>query len=699
MNDHQSPYSHMDDDRSSSPKRKKIRQKYAPKACVSCRRSKLKCTGENPCQRCIDNGKRCFYSEDQTAAEVLQNLSRPTPTSSQPLFSNGNGNGVSRRNTMPRNETIERRESGAGGTGMSMETRMARVEAMMEALMQERGLAFTPSGSIEREDNASDGFRSETAFSMPILDPIHPALQQLGQPSPEHGLASTMPMDPLLGADMMPSVRVGNRNMPFPDPARYQQYVASFFGDVHLRHPCVDEVDFNARVQQLMTNGVAEKTDVHFLALCYLLFACCDVLLEKSTGSDKPPGLDWFLLADSIIDKQALLGGGDWSLVQCLLFQAIYLSYADIPALAYSAIRTACTTLLQQNLHKQTTWQTSDPEQGYWQTCVFWTTYVTDHSISMSCGRPTSMQIKDIDVETPQAHTSRISLPQENTDDVVRRAYSNRYLAYMILAVHLAMGIATECSKTDAHGLPVNIDDTNDSLMKHFIDTELSDLQIPNFPPQDTSNRDLKRLAALRRMLTPLLFGRRIMTSLTFDTSQVEYFERLVVYTMAEIRKIWSSPDSMTTASHRHQITTAIVATLLVAGALMFHIPTVPELHRYHTRYSDYASAFEECAGHLKELAKGLGYAQRVLEECSAFIDVGLAVAQKWRELPQTKARRNGAGAMPDLNSVLGPVRDLNLVEIFPCQALSPPLQSAVASGEGTFGGLRGRGTGVLWMF
>jgi hypothetical protein len=35
MNDHQSPYSHMDDDRSSSPKRRKIRQKYAPKACMS----------------------------------------------------------------------------------------------------------------------------------------------------------------------------------------------------------------------------------------------------------------------------------------------------------------------------------------------------------------------------------------------------------------------------------------------------------------------------------------------------------------------------------------------------------------------------------------------------------------------------------------------------------------------------------------
>jgi hypothetical protein len=34
MNDHPSPLSYMDGDRSSSPRRKKIRQKYAPKACT-----------------------------------------------------------------------------------------------------------------------------------------------------------------------------------------------------------------------------------------------------------------------------------------------------------------------------------------------------------------------------------------------------------------------------------------------------------------------------------------------------------------------------------------------------------------------------------------------------------------------------------------------------------------------------------------
>jgi hypothetical protein len=216
---------------------------------------------------------------------------------------------------MNRNGTAEHQESENNAGTMSMESRMARLEAMMEALMQERGLSFTPTGSTEREDTESEGFKSQISYPRPIFDPIDPHLQQLGQPSPE-----PMNADPVMDPDTMPSVRVGDQTLPFPDPARYQQYVASFFGDIHLRYPCVDEVEFNARVQRLMTIRVAEPNDVHFLALCYLLFACCDVLHEVTSSTDRAPGSDWFQLADSIIDKRSLLAG-DVDLVQCFLFQ------------------------------------------------------------------------------------------------------------------------------------------------------------------------------------------------------------------------------------------------------------------------------------------------------------------------------------------------------------------------------------------
>jgi hypothetical protein len=203
-----------------------------------------------------------------------------------------------------------------------MEERMTRMERMMEALMQERGLGFTPSGSIEREQ--SIGFRSETAFSMPILDPIHPALDQMAQPPPEH-IDSLLPDAPAIGSDTSAFVRAGNQNVPFPDPARYQQYVAQFFGVVHLRHPCVDEEDFNVRVQRLVTNGATEPSETHFLALCYTIFACCDVVMTKTLApdsGDKSPGWQWYQLADSVVDKTLLFyGHDDIAMIQYLLFR------------------------------------------------------------------------------------------------------------------------------------------------------------------------------------------------------------------------------------------------------------------------------------------------------------------------------------------------------------------------------------------
>jgi hypothetical protein len=80
-----------------------------------------------------------------------------------------------------------------------------------------------------------------------------------------------------------------------------------------------------------------------------------------------------------------------------------------MPALAYATIRTACTSVLQQNLHQQTTWMESDPDQVYWRLCVFWNVYVSDRNVSVSCGRPASLQLEDIDVEMPDKFCERVS--------------------------------------------------------------------------------------------------------------------------------------------------------------------------------------------------------------------------------------------------------------------------------------------------
>lgn len=92
-----------------------------------------------------------------------------------------------------------------------------------------------------------------------------------------------------------------------------------------------------------------------------------------------------------------------------------------MPTLAYNAIRTTCTALFQQNLHQQSTWPEGNQEQVYWRLCVFWNVYISDRTISISCGRPASLHIDDINVEMPEAFCERVSTSRQITclrDDV-----------------------------------------------------------------------------------------------------------------------------------------------------------------------------------------------------------------------------------------------------------------------------------------
>jgi hypothetical protein len=207
-----------------------------------------------------------------------------------------------------------------------MEARMSRMEAMIEALVQDRGLV-PPQGSIERDGSGSGPRRSMTVFSNPALDPV---LAQMQHQVPEHAHAPT--------EDDVSTIRYGNRELPFPGIGQYQQYMSAFFDDIHLRHPCVNEAEFNARTQKIVTDGIASTSDVYHLASSYIIFACCDSLLDVApldTIGNKPSGWHWFQLADSVThDEPSLSSGSNLDLIRFRLFEVgLYETYTIWPSL------------------------------------------------------------------------------------------------------------------------------------------------------------------------------------------------------------------------------------------------------------------------------------------------------------------------------------------------------------------------------
>ena len=274
------------------------------------------CSGDNPCQRCRDNGKRCFFSEDQTAAEALQNLSRPSlPQQPSASTSVNNGSGAARRNIMPRYQNDERRVSDASALGLSMEARMTRMESMMEALLQERAMYTIPLAGLRHDDNGSD-----IAMSMSMGGSVNPSLSFMDHPPQDAPPQSAI--DPLLGTDTA-TVRFGTHSLTFPDPTIYESYITTFFDEFHGYYPCVDEQRFRGRSQRITAVPEVRPDDACFLALNYIIFALHAVSSNTATSErqSKPPGWHWLQHADDVVGKRQLVGRGDISLAQFLLFK------------------------------------------------------------------------------------------------------------------------------------------------------------------------------------------------------------------------------------------------------------------------------------------------------------------------------------------------------------------------------------------
>ncbi|KAF1850395.1 uncharacterized protein K460DRAFT_390909 [Cucurbitaria berberidis CBS 394.84] len=687
MNDQPSPFGHMDDERrSSSPKRKKIRQKYAPKACVSCRRSKLKCSGENPCQRCIDNGKRCFYSEDQTAAEALQNLSRPTPAQ-QPLSSLTNGNGLSRRNIMPRHESTERRASDASVLSMTMETRMARIESMMEALIHERGMAMTPMGSIERE-NSNEGLRSDAAFALPLLDPINPALAQMEQQSniPYESPDWRHPLpqfeDHSNSAEPPVTIRLGSRALPFPRLIDYRKYMSQFFGDLHLRHPCIEESEFRAFGERILAIGVVQTGDVFFLALNYAIFACCEVLLETSprSPSGKPNGWHWFQIADDLVDKRTLLTGpGDLALIQLLLFQALYLKFADVPSSAYTTIGLASRLVFQYGLHQQRSLSHLDPEQLYTHVCVFWNVFAADRCISLSCGRPYSIREKDINIELPMDVFNKVLLHRQPPFESDPRHYINLYMNYTTLLAHRAGYIwdtsivaRSPNSRLDGDSIAII-----DAQISHFLTNELTTMHIPH-PRGMQSNAYNKTAMLLNNNNITLLLRHREMTSLQYDGNCAQEFGGLALDSMSHLSGfIDTAQNASPTPKHRsfrHNMTSSVAGALLILCALLVRDLSAPDLNLQHN-YPAYVNGFQDGFAMLDMLRYKSSYARRVLEEFASLRGVVATLIQEFTPDRQIQ------GGFQHVEALLPP----NIADLFPYHTLTPSLQALTSSpGEPT---------------
>ena len=244
-----------------------------------------------------------------------------------------------------------------------MEARMARIEGLMETLMQECGLAGgTIRSSIEREEgDRVEGLQTQNNLGHPneAANRRHSASAKRPFDSSREALARSIPErtePPSLLAErpsrtsneMVCTIQLGSRTLPFPRKAEYERYVDFFFTEVNPFHPCVNEPDFRSRSTATQFWRSSQVKNVCFLALNYIIFACSDAHLMHSADVS-PPGWHWFQLADELIVKRKVSGRGGLHLVQILVYEVRWCLFI------WKLSKTRC-TLLYRKIVSELNW-------------------------------------------------------------------------------------------------------------------------------------------------------------------------------------------------------------------------------------------------------------------------------------------------------------------------------------------------------
>lgn len=365
-------------------------------------------------------------------------------------------------------------------------------------------------------------------------------------------------------------------------------------------------------------------------------------------------------------------------------------------------MRLACTATLQQNIHQRMTWPNIDSEQLYWRVCLFWNVYITDRSISLSCGRPTSFQIEDTNVEMPAEFCERVSCKQllatkritdanfikasvleQHRDDL--KSYINQYLKFMVWWAQLSSTTVSRVLKGDVPD--GRSSSTTETLMTQFLEKELPHVWVPYAQPEPPAYSTLKTFMTISPKTVVLIVGRKTMTSLTYNRSQAEYFGQLALHTIGEMRYLRREAEA--SSSCRHQMTSAVASALLTLGALLVHDLSLSELVPLQVNLDAYQANFKEAATIMEDLARGLPYARRVLGDCRKLINSVSVMIRRWEE------RAHNDQASQDWVTLMG-LKGAKPGNLFPYQASSPQLR--LKMGEPWEGMNENSSFDVLWL-
>ncbi|KAJ6123153.1 hypothetical protein N7512_005618 [Penicillium capsulatum] len=380
------------------------RNRYISIACNECKRRKIKCNGQAPCQRCGHLNLECRYAPNccnnnfkdseefrsmQFQLTTLQNqvntlfgdlndLRTQKPTFESPPFDTDGSQSIftPMPGGVPKSRSRHPRFQGPTSSAFNFDVAKSSLQSM----------------GINPADDVPDGLTtahetpagSPPAHLAPVVPTIHPTKDPLWSINREEALRLCKVYEEEIGI-MYPVVDI-----------------ATVTSQANLLYTFMEAATRTGFAQRGLPGADSLQDDSSILLKLILA-----TTLVVEGGGQSDIGRRLFLSMKPVIESK-IWGPHDIRNIQLLAIVATYHFHTDDDAMAYRVIGLAARMCLEMGLHRRDALLKLFPREDQWNeiTRIFWTVYSLDRRWSLGTGLPFVIQDEDIDPNLPEPDSS-----------------------------------------------------------------------------------------------------------------------------------------------------------------------------------------------------------------------------------------------------------------------------------------------------
>ncbi|THV44094.1 hypothetical protein BGAL_0736g00020 [Botrytis galanthina] len=399
-----------------TPHTRAKRNRYISIACNECKRRKIKCNGNTPCQRCGNLNLECQYAPNCCTNGFKESEEFRRMNSQLALLQDQVDNLYSTINSM---------HHGGSGGGDGSISYGASSERSLSISQQSAVQGLSPLSFHHKPIPRHPSFRGPTSSAFG-LDVAKNTLHNMGYQSlADEGIATQdptpVPSPPPLRPRALPSINMNGVRA--PDPLRSVsreemiRLCRVYEEEMGLMYPVVDIEELIAHGSNLfefidaaVRNGLATSNNpqgINDINSCMLkTIMAISMITEGSGQSDLA-----FRLFESVrepADRALHDEFVEFKSLPFLVLVAIFHFHCDEEALAWRIIGQVVRMSIELGLHRRDSFfkVVTDERERVAVTKLFWSIYVLDRRWSFGTGMPFAIQDSDIDPSLPEPDNS-----------------------------------------------------------------------------------------------------------------------------------------------------------------------------------------------------------------------------------------------------------------------------------------------------